>query len=166
ETGVARRPIVDMAAYRQKLGRFVYRSGNAMQPVFAVAKGNGKSLLLAEGEDERVLRAAQIVVDEGLARPKLLGRPSTISEHIKTFGLRLRPGEDCDVIDPQNEKVYAECAELYHARRKRDGVSGPLALSETRNNATVLASLLLERGVGDAMLCGVIGRTSDHLTAI
>jgi malate dehydrogenase (oxaloacetate-decarboxylating)(NADP+) len=166
DTGVARRPIADMADYRSRLARFVYRSGNAMQPVFAVAKGNAKSLLLAEGEEERVLRAAQIIVDEGLARPQLVGRPSTIDERIKAFGLRLRPGDDCEIIDPQDERVYAACAELYHARRKRDGVSAGLALSETRGNATVLASLLLARGIGDAMLCGVVGRTSDHLSAI
>ncbi|CCD91049.1 putative fused malic enzyme oxidoreductase; phosphotransacetylase [Bradyrhizobium sp. ORS 375] len=166
DTGVARRPIADMAEYRAKLARFVYRSGNAMQPVFAVAKSAAKSLLLAEGEEERVLRAAQIIVDEGLALPKLVGRSAVIEEQIKTFGLRLKPGRDCAIIDPQDEHVHAECAELYHARRKRDGVSAGLALSETRNNATVLASLLLARGDGDAMLCGVVGRTSDHLTTI
>ena len=159
DTGVAKRPIVDMEAYRQKLGRFVYHSGNAMQPVFSVAKGSGKSLLLAEGEDERVLRAAQVIVDEKIARPMLLGRPSTIEDQIKAFGLRLRPGNDCEIIDPHDAQVYSKCADVYHARRKRDGVSAALALSETRSNATVLASILLERGIGDAMLCGVIGRT-------
>src|SRR3954468_22557844 len=166
DTGVARRPIADMAEYRQRLARFVYRSGNAMQPVFAVAKGHGKSLLLAEGEEERVLRAAQIIVDEGLARPQLVGGPSVIEEQLKAFGLRLRPGHDCEVVDPQDERIYAECAALYHARRKRDGVSAGLALSEVRGNPTVLASLLLARGVGDAMLCGVVGRTTDHLAVI
>ncbi|BAR60959.1 malate dehydrogenase (oxaloacetate-decarboxylating)(NADP+) [Bradyrhizobium diazoefficiens] len=166
DTGVARRPIVDMDAYRQKLSRFVYQSGNAMQPVFSVAKGSGKSLVLAEGEDERVLRAAQVIADERIAKPLLLGRPATIEQHIKAFGLRLRPGQDCEIIDPHDAQVYSKCADVYHARRKRDGVSAALALSETRSNATVLASILLERGIGDAMLCGVIGRTADHLAAI
>lgn len=166
DTGVARRPIADMADYRSRLARFVYRSGNAMQPVFAVAKGHGKSLLLAEGEEERVLRAAQIIVDEGLAWPKLVGRPAIIAEQIKACGLRLEPGRDCEILDPHDERVYAECAELYHARRKREGVSAGLAQSEVRSNATVLAALLLARGVGDAMLCGVIGRTADHLAVI
>jgi hypothetical protein len=165
DTGVARRPIVDMEAYRQKLGRFVYHSGNAMQPVFSVAKGSGKCLLLAEGEDERVLRAAQVIVDEKLAKPLLLGLPSIIVDRIKAIGLRLKPGTDCELIDPHAE-AYTECAEVYHARRKRDGVSAALALSEKRSNATVFASILLERGFGDAMLCGVIGRTADHLTSI
>ncbi len=166
DSGVARRPIADMEAYRQQLSRFVYHSGNAMQPVFSVAKGSGKSLLLAEGEDERILRAAQVVVDERIARPLLVGRPSIIEERIKSFGLRLMPGSDCEIIDPLDSGVYSQCADVYHARRKRDGVSSALALSETRSNATVLASILLERGLGDAMLCGVIGRTSDHLAAI
>src|SRR5581483_2709792 len=101
-----------------------------------------------------------------IARPLLLGRPSTIEDHIKAFGLRLEPGKDCDIIDPHDAQVYSECAEVYHANRKRDGVSAALALAETRSNATVLASILLERGMGDAMLCGVIGRTADHLAAI
>lgn len=166
DSGVARRPIADMEAYRQQLSRFVYHSGNAMQPVFSVAKESGKSLILAEGEDERVLRAAQVVVDERIAKPLLVGRPSTIEERIRSFGLRLRPGSDCEIIDPLDSEVYSQCADVYHGRRKRDGVSAALALSETRSNATVLASILLERGLGDAMLCGVIGRTSDHLTAI
>ena len=99
DSGVAKRPIADMEAYRQQLSRFVYHSGNAMQPVFSVAKGSGKSLLLAEGEDERVLRAAQVVVDERIAKPLLVGRPSTIEERIKSFGLRLRPGLDCEIIE-------------------------------------------------------------------
>jgi malate dehydrogenase (oxaloacetate-decarboxylating)(NADP+) len=166
DSGVARRPIADMEAYRQQLSRFVYQSGNAMQPVFSVAKGSGKSLLLAEGEEERVLRAAQVVVDERIARPLLIGRPSTIEERIEEFGLRLRPGTDCTIIDPHDAEIYSKCAEVYHSRRKRDGVSAGLALSETRSNASVLASLLLARGIGDAMLCGVVGRTSDHLAAI
>ncbi|GMP12394.1 NADP-dependent malic enzyme [Bradyrhizobium sp. TM239] len=166
DTGVARRPIADMDAYRQRLSRFVYQSGNAMQPVFSVAKGSGKSLVLAEGEDERVLRAAQVIADERIAKPLLLGRPATIEQQIKAFGLRLRPGQDCEIIDPHDAQVYSKCADVYHARRRRDGVSAALALSETRSNATVLASILLERGIGDAMLCGVIGRTADHLAAI
>src|SRR5204862_7108128 len=110
-----------------KLGQFVYHSGNAMQPVFSMAKGSGKSLLLAEGEDERVLRAAQVIVDEKIATPLLLGRPSTIEDQIKAFGLRLRPGNDCEIIDPHDAQVYSKCAELYHASRKRDGVSDALA---------------------------------------
>jgi len=166
DTGVAKRPIADMEAYRQKLGQFVYQSGNAMQPVFAIAKGSGKSLLLAEGEDERVLRAAQTVIDEKIAKPLLIGRPSVIENNIRSFGLRLKPGSDCDIIDPHDAQVYSKCAELYHVRRKRDGVSSALARSETRGNATLLASILLEQGAADAMLCGVAGRTADHLSAI
>jgi malate dehydrogenase (oxaloacetate-decarboxylating)(NADP+) len=164
DSGVAQRPIDDMAAYRQRLGQFVYQSGNAMQPVFAAAKRSGnKRVVYAEGEDERVLRAAQVAVDEGIARPMLLGRPDVIAERVAQFGLRLAPGLDCDVIDPLDAAVYGPAADEYHQLALRRGVSRQLARSEMRTRSTLLAAMLVRRGQADAMLCGTLGRYADHL---
>ena len=166
DSGVARRPIAHLEAYRERMGRFVYQSGNAMQPVFAAAKRSPRSVIYAEGEDERVLRAAQVVVDEGLARPLLIGRPDVMAERIAEFGLRLKPGDDCAFVNPLDPAVYAEAADTYQALRKRDGVSRALARSEMRSRATLLAATMLRMGAADAMLCGTFGRTSDHLQAL
>jgi malate dehydrogenase (oxaloacetate-decarboxylating)(NADP+) len=166
ESGVASRPIVDMEAYRQKLSRFVYHSGNAMQPVFAAARTWLKSVIFAEGEDERVLRAAQVVVDENLAKPLLLGRSLEIEARIKQFGLRLSPGATCDIVDPQDTKIHERAAASYYERKKRYGVSKALALAEMRSNSTLLAATLLATGIGDAMLCGAIGPTSQHIATV
>jgi len=166
DSGVARRPIADIESYRERLSRFVYQSGSAMQPVFAAAKQSPKSVIYAEGEDERVLRAAQVVVDEGLARPLLLGRPDVMAGRIAEFGLRLKPGEDCAFVNPLDPAVYGDAADTYHAMRKRDGVSRALARSEMRSRSTLLAATMLRMGAADAMLCGTFGRTSDHLQAV
>ncbi len=166
DSHVARRPIVDLEAYRQKLDTLVYRSGHAMEPVFARARRAEKSIILAEGEDDRVLRAAQIIVDETIATPLLLGRASVIAQKIKALDLRLEPGRDVRIIDPQDPQVYTRAADHYYAARKRDGVSRALSLSQMRNNSSLLAATLLQHGEGDAMLCGVFGRTWDHLAAI
>ena len=166
ESGVASRPIVDMEAYRQKLSRFVYHSGNAMQPVFAAARTSLRSVIFAEGEDERVLRAAQVVVDENLAKPLLLGRPPEIEARIKQFGLRLSPGATCDIVDPQDAKIHERAAASYYERKKRYGVSKALALAEMRSKSTLLAATLLATGIGDAMLCGAIGPTSQHIATV
>jgi malate dehydrogenase (oxaloacetate-decarboxylating)(NADP+) len=166
KSGVASRPIVDMEAYRQKLCRFVYHSGNAMQPVFAAARTSLRSVIFAEGEDERVLRAAQVVADEYLAKPLLLGRPAEIEARIKEFGLRLTSGKTCEIVDPRDSSVYEDAAAAYYANRKRDGVSRTLALSEMRSKSTLLAAALLDAGRADAMLCGVIGPTSQHIAVV
>ena len=166
ESGVASRPIADMEAYRQKLSRFVYHSGNAMQPVFAAARTSLRSVIFAEGEDERVLRAAQVVVDEKLAKPLLLGRPEVIERQIKDYGLRLSPGADCEIVDPQDSKVYEGAAAAYYDKKKRDGVSKAQALTEMRSNSTLLGAALLAGGRADAMLCGVIGPTSEHIDTV
>ncbi|WP_280151789.1 NADP-dependent malic enzyme [Piscinibacter sp. XHJ-5] len=166
DSGVARRPIADTEAYRQKLGRFVYQSGSAMQPVFAAAKLSPKSVIYAEGEDERVLRAAQVVVDEGIARPLLLGRPEVMARRIAEFGLRLQPGENCAFINLLDPAVYGEAADTYYQLRRRDGVSPALARAEMRSRSTLLAATMLRMGAADAMLCGTFGRTSDHLQAV
>src|SRR5438105_6958656 len=166
DSGVAQRPIADTEAYRQRLGRFVYQSGSAMQPVFAAAKASPKAVIYAEGEDERVLRAAQVVVDEGIAQPLLLGRPEVIAQRIAEFGLRLQPGENCAFINPLDPDVYGEAAEAWHQLRKRDGVSRALARAEMRSRSTLLAATMLRMGAAQAMLCGTFGRTSDHLQAV
>ena len=166
ESGVARRPILDLDSYRQNLDKLVYRSGHAMEPVFARARRAEKTVILAEGEDDRVLRAAQIIVDEHIATPLLLGRANVIERKIKALDLRLEAGRDVRIIDPQDPQVYTRAADLHYAARKRDGVSGALALSQMRNNSSLLGATLLQSGEGDAMLCGVFGRTWDHLNAI
>ena len=167
ESGVATRPIADLAAYRQRLSRFVYQSGGAMQPLFAAAKDAGqrapRRVAYAEGEDERVLRAAQVVVDEGLARPLLVGRPAVIAERIAEYGLRLQPGGDCDCVDLLDPAVYAEAAEAYYLLVRRRGVSRLAASTEMRSRGTLLAAMLVRQGRADAMLCGTIGRYADHL---
>ncbi len=167
DSGVATRPIADMAAYRQRLSQFVYQSGVAMQPVFAAARQAAKQaagrILYAEGEDERVLRAAQVAVDEGLARPLLLGRPEVITQRIQQFGLRLAPGEDFDIVNPLNPAIYDEAAEAYYQLHRRDGVSRESARADMRSRGTLLAAMLVRQGRADAMLCGTFGRYLDHL---
>ena len=121
DSGVATRPIADMLAYRQKLSQFVYQSSSSMQPLFAAAKRAPQRVVYAEGEDERVLRAAQVVVDEGLARPLLLGRPEVIARRIAEFGLRLAPGKDCDIVNLLDPAVYGDAANDYFELKRRDG---------------------------------------------
>jgi len=137
-----------------------------MQPVFAAAKQGARKVIYAEGEDERVLRAAQVVVDERLARPLLLGRPEVIAQRIASFGLRLTPGTDCEIVDLLDPAVYGEAADAYYRLRRRDGVSNTLARAEMRSRSTLLAAMLLRMGRADAMLCGTFGRYADHLTAV
>jgi len=165
-SGVARRPIADLEAYRQKLDALVYHSGQAMQPVFVLARRAARSVILAEGEDERVLRAAQIIVDERIATPLLLGRPDVIARKIAALDLRLEAGEGVRIVDPHDQQVHMKAADAYHAARKRDGVEHAFALSQMRANSSLLAASLLNSGEGDAMLCGAFGRTPDHLAAI
>ena len=166
DSGVATRPIDNMEAYRQRLGQFVYHSGNAMQPVFAAAKLGPKRVLYAEGEDERVLRAAQVAVDEGIARPLLVGRPATLAERIEQYGLRLRLGTDYECVDPLDPETYDEAAEAYYQLARRRGVSRVQAQAEMRSRGTLLGAMMLRSGRADAMLCGAVGRYQDHLTHV
>ena len=163
DSGVALRPITDMPAYRQRMSQFVYQSGSSMQPLFAAAKREPKRVVFAEGEDERVLRAAQVVVDEGLARPLLLGRPEVIARRIAEFGLRLKVGNDCESIDLLDPHVYGDAADAYYQLKRRDGVSLEVARAEMRSRATLLAAMLLRQGHADAMLCGTFGNYGEHL---
>jgi len=166
DSGVAQRPIDDLQAYRQRLSQFVYQSGSVMQPVFSAAKRSPAQVIYAEGEDERVLRAAQVVVDEGVARPLLLGRADVIRERIGQFGLRLVPGTDCEVIDLLDPEVHGAAAEAYFLLRRRHGVSAASARTDMRSRATLLAAMLLRMGRADAMLCGTVGRYADHLKPV
>ncbi|HEX7439058.1 MAG TPA: NADP-dependent malic enzyme [Caldimonas sp.] len=167
DSGVASRPITDMPAYRQRLSQFVYQSGGAMQPVFAAAKRlslrTPRRVVYAEGEDERVLRAAQVVVDEGLARPLLVGRPTVIAERIAQYGLRLKVDRDCECVDLLDPAVYGSASDDYYQIVRRDGVSPAVAREEMRSRSTLLGAMLVRQGKADAMLCGTVGRFADHL---
>ena len=162
-TGVATRPIADLEAYRQQLSRYVYQTGMVMQPVFAAARARPARVVYAEGEDERVLRAVQVVLDEGLARPILVGRPAVIAMRIERAALRLKAGVDFEVCDPEDDPRFRSYWELYHQRMGRDGVSAEAAKAAVRRSNTLIASLMLKRGEADAMLCGLVGRYDSHL---
>jgi malate dehydrogenase (oxaloacetate-decarboxylating)(NADP+) len=163
DSGVATRPITDMPAYRQRLSQFVYQSSSSMQPLFAAAKRSPRRVVYAEGEDERVLRAAQVVVDEGLAHPLLLGRPEVIAQRLTEFGLRLAIGKDCDTVNLLDPAVYGDAADDYYQLKRRDGVSRAVARVEMRSRATLLAAMQVRQGKADAMLCGTFGSYGDHL---
>jgi malate dehydrogenase (oxaloacetate-decarboxylating)(NADP+) len=163
DSGVATRPIKDFDAYRSKLRRFVYQTGSSMEPVFDVARKALKRVIYAEGEEERVLRAAQVVVDEGLARPILVGRADLIAMRINNFGLRLNLGENCECVNVLDDPRYSEAWKEYFELCKRQGVTRATAREEMRVRPTLIAAILVRRGDADAMLCGTTGLYSDHL---
>ncbi|MCR9072136.1 MAG: NADP-dependent malic enzyme [Alphaproteobacteria bacterium] len=163
DSGVAMRPIEDFDAYRQKLSQFVYRSGQVMRPVFAKAREEPKKVVYAEGEEERVLRAVQSILDEKLAKPILIGRPEVIERRIERFGLRLKVGRDVDVVDPTNDDRYELYWRTYHDLMERRGVSPDRAREVVRTNDTVIAALMMQLGDADAAICGSVGRYWDHL---
>ncbi|MCP5269784.1 MAG: NADP-dependent malic enzyme [Burkholderiaceae bacterium] len=167
ESGVALRPIADMAAYREKLQSFAYASGQLMRPIFIAAKNaTKKRVAYAEGEEERVLRAVQIVVDENLARPTLIGRPAVIAQRIERFGLRLREGLDYDVVNVDQDHRYRDFWQTYHRMTERKGVTQQLAKIEMRRRLTLIGAMLLKKGEVDGMLCGTWGTTANHLQYI
>ncbi|QDL35882.1 NADP-dependent malic enzyme [Rhodoferax sediminis] len=164
DSGVALRPIQDMTAYRDRLQSFVYASGTTMKPIFAVAKAAPKKrVAYAEGEEERVLRAAQIVVDEGLARPTLIGRPAIIALRIEKFGLRLRQDLDYDVVNVEQDHRYRDFWQTYHRMTERKGVTVQMAKIEMRRRLTLIGAMLLEKGEVDGLICGTWGTTPLHL---
>ena len=164
DSGVALRPVTDMAAYREKLQSFVFASGTIMKPIYAAAKtATRKRVAYAEGEEERVLRACQIVVDEGLARPTLIGRPAVIAERIEKFGLRLKEELDYDVVNVEQDHRYRELWQTYHQIMERRGVTEQLAKIEMRRRLTLISSMLLRRGDVDGVICGTWGNTQLHL---
>ena len=163
DSGVAARPIEDFAAYRQRLTQFVFRSGLVMKPIFERAQRDPKRVIYAEGEDERVLRAIQVVVDEGLAKPIAVGRPEVVAARIERLGLRIEPGRDFDLINPESDPRYNDYWQAYHRLTEREGVSPDRARTVVRTNNTVIAALAVRLGDADAMLCGVEGRYTRHL---
>jgi malate dehydrogenase (oxaloacetate-decarboxylating)(NADP+) len=167
DSGVALRPVADLAAYRDKLQTFVYASGTTMRPIFAAAKAaQRKRVAYAEGEDERVLRAVQIVVDEQLARPTLIGRPAVIAQRVQKFGLRLKEGLDYDIVNVEQDERYRDFWQTYHRMTERKGVTAPVAKIEMRRRLTLIGAMLLHKGEVDGMLCGTWGTTHNHLQYI
>jgi malate dehydrogenase (oxaloacetate-decarboxylating)(NADP+) len=166
ESGVATRPITDLSAYEQRLQQFVYHSGTLMQPIFAAARQSTPEhnrVAFAEGEDERVLRAVQIAVDEKLATPILVGRPAVIERAIKRYGLRIRLGEHVTVVNPEHDERYREYWQAYHRLTSRSGVTAQYAKLEMRRRTTLIAAMLLAKGEVDGLICGTISTTARHL---
>ena len=167
DSGVAKRPIADMDAYRAKLQTFVYASGTTMKPIIAAAKAaQHKRIAYAEGEDERVLRAAQIVVDDHIARPTLIGRPAIIAQRVEKFGLRLREGVDYDVVNVEQDHRYRTFWQTYHELTKRQGITVPIAKIEMRRRLSLIGAMLLRTGDVDGLICGTWGTNRMHLTYI
>ncbi len=167
ETGVARRPIADFEAYADQLNRFVFRSGFMMRPLFAKAREAKKTVIYSEGEDERVLRATQVVIEEGIARPVLIGRTGVMRERVKRFGLTIRPGEDFEVVDThQNDPRYRDYVASYLEVAERKGVTPSVARTVVRTSPTVIGALALHRGEADALICGLEGRFTSRLKHI
>ena len=163
-SGVALRPIEDLEAYRQHLTQFVYQTGMFMRPVFTAAKlAKAKRVAYAEGEDDRVLRAAQLAVDEGLARPVLIGRPAVIEARVKKAGLHLNLEKDVDIVDPENDPRFRTYWEAYHKLMGRRGISPEASKAMVRRSNTTIAALMVHLGDADAMLCGLVGRFDSHL---
>ena len=164
DSGVALRPITDMDAYKERLQSFVYASGTTMKPIFTAAKkALKKRVAYAEGEEERILRAAQIVVDEGLARPTLIGRPAIIAQRIEKFGLRLKEEHDYDVVNVEQDHRYRDFWQTYHRMTERQGVTAQGAKIEMRRRLTLIGAMLLHKGDVDGMICGTWGTTTMHL---
>ncbi|WP_395703848.1 NADP-dependent malic enzyme, partial [Aquabacterium sp.] len=167
ESGVASRPITDYEAYVDKLQSFVYASGQTMKPIFSLAKRAArKNIAFAEGEDRRVLRAVQVIVDEGLARPWLVGRQSIIERRIAKYGLRLERGRDYEIVNIDDDPRYRDYWQTYHRLTERKGVTEQFAKIEMRRRLTLITSMLLHKGEVDGMICGTWGSTQQHLAHI
>jgi malate dehydrogenase (oxaloacetate-decarboxylating)(NADP+) len=163
DSGVATRPIEDFAAYRDRLTQFVYHSGLIMKPVFAAAKKNPRRVVFCEGEEERVLRAAQVVVDEGLASPILVARPEVIGPRIEKYGLRIRPGRDFELVNPNSDPRFRDYWQEYYGVMQRKGVSIEYAKREVTRRTTLIGALMVRRGDADAMICGTSAQFSVHM---
>jgi malate dehydrogenase (oxaloacetate-decarboxylating)(NADP+) len=166
-SGVASRPITDMDAYRERLQGFVYASGTTMKPIFQAARrALKKRVAYSEREEERILRAAQIVVDEGIARPTLIGRPSVIAKRIEKFGLRLQEGLDYDVVNVELDDRYRDFWQTYHRMTERKGVTESIAKIEMRRRLSLIGAMLVHKGHADGLICGTWGHNAHHLTYI
>ncbi|MDH3666917.1 MAG: NADP-dependent malic enzyme [Paracoccaceae bacterium] len=166
ETGVARRPIEDLESYKTQLDGSVFRSAMLMKPVFEAARTAHRRIVFAEGEDERVLRTAQSMAQEGIDRPILIGRPDVIDQRIERAGLKVKPGEDFEICDPTNDPRYREYWETYHERLERRGVTPDLARTIMRTNTTAIAAVMVHRGDADSMICGTFGQYLWHLNYV
>lgn len=162
-TGVATLPIHDMRAYRQQLSEFVYNSAFLMKPIFAKAQKDPKRIVYCEGEDENVLRAVQVVVDEGLAKPILVGRPTIVERQIKLLGLRLTAGTDFELVNPESDPRYKDYWQFYYQKNQRRGVTVELARRDVRRKTSLIGALLVELGAADGMICGTFGSYHLHL---
>jgi malate dehydrogenase (oxaloacetate-decarboxylating)(NADP+) len=166
ESGVATRPIEDMDAYEQHLQQFVYHSGTTMKPIFQLARSvdaGKKRIVFAEGEEERVLRAVQIIVDEKLAKPILIGRPAVIEQRIARYGLRLVAGHDYTIVNTDHDERYRDFWQTYAKMMARKGISEQMAKLEMRRRTTLIGSMLVKKGEADGMICGTISTTHRHL---
>jgi malate dehydrogenase (oxaloacetate-decarboxylating)(NADP+) len=166
DSGVATRPITDFDAYAEQLDRFAFRSGFIMKPLFAKARKEPMRVIYAEGEDERVLRAVQVVLEEKIARPILVGRPNVVATRLKRAGFSIKPGEDFDLINPEDDPRYRSYVQSYVDIAGRHGITPDAARTLVRTNSTVIAALSVQRGEADAMLCGVDGRYLSHLRRV
>ena len=169
DDGVAQRPIKDFDAYRNQLQQFVYHSGTLMKPLFNIAKHvpeNQKRIVFAEGEDERVLRAVQIIIDERLATPILIGRPAVIEHRIGKFGLRIKAGEDFEIVNPENDSRFRDFWQTYLALTERKGVTTSFAKLEMRRRNSLIGSVMIIKGMADGMICGTVGNLTTHLKYI
>ena len=167
ESGVATRPITDWDAYRAKLSEFVYHTGVGMRAIFQAARqAKGKRIIFAEGEDERVLRAVQIVIEEKFARPMLIGRPAVIEHRLEKAKLRIKPGVDFDIVNPESDERYRECWSAYHKLMVRRGVTPAIAKEAMRRKPTLIGSMLLKLGYADGLICGMTGQYSHHMGVI
>ena len=166
-SGVATRPISDWNAYKARLSEFVYHTGVGMRAIFQAARqARGKRIIYAEGEEERVLRAAQIVVEERFARPILIGRPSVIEHRLEKANLRIRPSVDFDIVNPESDERYRECWTAYHKLMVRRGITPALAKEAMRRKPTLIGAMLLKLGYADGLLCGMTGQYSHQLGVI
>ena len=163
DSGVATRPLADLEAYRESLTQFVYHSGLIMKPLFAAAKQKPRRVVYAEGEDERVLRAVQAVLDEGLAKPIVIGRPQVIERRLETLGLRMQAGRDFELVSPEFDPRYRDYWTTYHRLTERRGVSPEYAKIEMRRRLTLIGAMMIHQGEADSMLCGTFGTHSLHL---
>lgn len=163
DTGVAQHPLQDLDVYRERLTQFVYHSGLIMRPVFAAAKKSPRRIVLVEGEDERVLRATQVVVDEGLARPILVARPQILEQRLRRFGLRIRPSVDFDLVNPEDDPRFRDYWTTYHRLTERKGVTPRYAKLEMRRRLTLIGAMMIHRKDADGMICGTFGTHAMHL---
>ena len=163
DSGVATRPIKDFEAYKQQLAQFVYHSGAVMKPIFDAARASPRRVVFAEGEDERVMRAVQVVIDEGIAKPILIARPAVFDKRLQQFGLRMKPGVDIELINPEKDDRFRDYWQEYHRLTQRSGVNEQLAKIEMRRRLSLIGAMMVRKGDADAMICGTYGTHDLHL---